>query len=360
MASLGSAYVTIRGDIAGLKTDLNKAMDQIKGIETKTDAATRSMSSSFGKVESAIKTMSVAMGAFAAAAGALAVAKDFLDAGIAAEMLGKKLQAATGSIEAAGNAQKFLRTESERLGLVFMDQVKSYSSLAAAARGTTLEGKETEKIFTAVTTASTALGLSADETSGALRAIQQMMSKGNVQAEELRGQLGERLPGAFNMASEAMGVTTKQLNKMLEMGEVLAVDLLPKLADVLINKYGAAATEAADLTQANINRMKTAWTDLKVTIIEEFMPAISSGVEGLTNLIRLLPNLAGAVTLARTGLIDFKDIVFANGEELNALVNNFDPVTKKIAELKNKIDEISSSPMSWAYQDQLAGLRCRA
>ena len=42
--------------------------------------------------------------------------------------------------------------------------------------------------------ASVVLGMSQEETEGALRAVQQMMSKGKVQAEELRGQLGERLP----------------------------------------------------------------------------------------------------------------------------------------------------------------------
>jgi len=356
MAGLGAAYVTIRGDLAGLKTDLNKALDQIKGLETKTDQSTKAMTASFTKVQAAIKLMSSATLAFGAAAAGLSVAKNFLDAGIAAEKMGKSLQAALGSMNAAVDAQKFLRQESERLGLVFMDQVKSYTSLAAAARGTALEGEQTQKIFTSITTASTALGLSADETSGALNAIQQMMSKGNVQAEELRGQLAERLPGAFGMAAEAMGVTTVQLNKMLKDGEVLASDLLPKLADVLVNRYGSAATEAANLTQANMNKMITAWTDLKVVIIEDFMPAISSAFEGITNLLRLFPNLSKAVGLVRSGMLDFKDVAMANGKELNDLVNKFDPLAVKIAAIKNKIDEISKGPMSFAYQGQIQSL----
>ena len=42
-------------------------------------------------------------------------------------------------------------------------------------------------------------------------ALAQMASKGTVQAEELRGQLGERLPGAFKIAAAAMGVTQAEL-----------------------------------------------------------------------------------------------------------------------------------------------------
>ena len=71
-----------------------------------------------------------------------------------------------------------------------------------------MEGENTRKIFVSLSEAGTALGLSNEDLNGSLYAISQMMSKGKVQAEELRGQLGERLPGAFNMAAEALGVTT--------------------------------------------------------------------------------------------------------------------------------------------------------
>lgn len=73
-----------------------------------------------------------------------------------------------------------------------------------------------------------------------------MLSKGNVQAEELRGQLGERLFGAFNLASKAMGKTTKEMNKALEQGQITAKDLLPKLIPLmneLANNNGALAKQ---------------------------------------------------------------------------------------------------------------------
>jgi tape measure domain-containing protein len=54
---------------------------------------------------------------------------------------------------------------------------------------------------------SSALGLSVDDQRGIFKALEQMLSKGNVQAEELRGQLGERLPGAIYFSAKALGVT---------------------------------------------------------------------------------------------------------------------------------------------------------
>src|SRR5690606_38381642 len=118
----------------------------------------------------------------------------------------------------------FLRRTADEMGQSFASISAAYARFSAASRGTAIEGEATRDVFLAITKASTVLGLSADQTSGALNAIQQMISKGTVQAEELRGQLGERLPGAFQIASRAMGVTTAELSKMLEQGQVISED----------------------------------------------------------------------------------------------------------------------------------------
>ncbi|MGK9450433.1 tape measure protein [Acidithiobacillus caldus] len=103
------------------------------------------------------------------------------------------------------------------------------------------------------------MGLSAQETTGALLAISQMMSKGTVQAEELRGQLGDRLPGTFQIAARAMGVSTSALSDMLDKGELLATDFLPKFAAQL-EKDIPASTNG---TQNAINRLGNATEEWK-------------------------------------------------------------------------------------------------
>ncbi|MBQ3170671.1 MAG: tape measure protein, partial [Mailhella sp.] len=101
----------------------------------------------------------------------------------------------------------------------------------------------------------------------------QMVSKGKVMAEELRGQLGERLPGAFQLAAKAMGVTTMELDKMLETGDVLADDLLPKLAVEIEKAFGAGAQQAAQGLQKNINRLRTEWEKFKASILDSELVA---------------------------------------------------------------------------------------
>jgi len=60
MPGLGAAYVTIRGDLAGLKSDLNKAMNQIKGLEGSVDKAASNMTSAFNRVSVAVKGIAAA------------------------------------------------------------------------------------------------------------------------------------------------------------------------------------------------------------------------------------------------------------------------------------------------------------
>lgn len=195
-----------------------------------------------------------------------------------------------GSVLGASQDMEYLRVTTNRLGLSLDQVAKDYVGLAAASRGTSLEGERTRDIFTAIAEASTVLHLSADETSGALTAVQQMISKGTVQAEELRGQLGERLPGAFQIAARAMGVSTSELSKMLEQGEVISTEFLPKFADQLRREFAGSVEEAAAAAQAALGRSSTAWTDFVRTVVDsglgkfaaEQLNILTDGVNGVT------------------------------------------------------------------------------
>jgi tape measure domain-containing protein len=185
-----------------------------------------------------------ALGQAAFQALSAAVAATFVSlprAAMEAERLANAFKVLAGSASAAAAEQKFVRDEAQRLGISLNDAQEAYLKLAASARGTALEGEAARKVFSAVAGASATLGLSSAETSGALLAISQMMSKGTVQAEELRGQLGERIPGAFQIAARAMGISTSALSEMLDRGQLLADDFLPKFAEQLAKEIPANA-----------------------------------------------------------------------------------------------------------------------
>jgi tape measure domain-containing protein len=197
--------------------------------------------------------------------------------------------------------------------------------LMAASQGTSLQGEGARKIFSAVATASTALQLSADETSGALYAIGQMMSKGTVQAEELRGQLGERLPGAFQVAARAMGVTTQGLGKMLEQGQVFSEDFLPKFAAALNEQYAGSVEKASKSTSAQIERMKTAIFQAKVAIGEAFGSSTLEVLKTVTDTFKKLQDVMESPEADRALkelASSFSTLVKQIGNDLPGALNN--------------------------------------
>jgi len=106
-----------------------------------------------------------------------------------------------------------------------------------------------------------------------------MLSKGKVSAEELRGQLGERIPGAFQIAARAMGMSTAELDKFMSSGNLLSTEFLPKFAAQLKSEFAGGVETASQSVAANLNRMNTAFFELKSTIGEIFLPVINGVVK---------------------------------------------------------------------------------
>lgn len=194
-------------------------------------------------------------GALKALAGSL-VAKEFIEANVAFERFEKAMTLLKGSTQAANEEFAYIQGLANTLGLNVRSAADAYVQLTAATRGTALEGQATRDIFEAVSKAMSSLGRSSSETQGALLAIQQIVSKGTVSMEELRGQLGERLPGAFQLAASAMGLTTQELDKLVSSGNLTAEEFLPKFAEALRKTFGE--TEYVGGFEASLNRLKNA------------------------------------------------------------------------------------------------------
>lgn len=200
--------------------------------------------------------------------------------------LNTAIEFASGSAAAAAQNFQFLDKTADMLGQPIDTLKDGFRTLSGSMKGTVLEGKGTRDIFQAVTVASTAMQLSADQTQGALLAVGQIMSKGKVQAEELRGQLGERLPGAFNIAAKAMGVTTQQLDKLLEQGKITAEQFLPLFARELQNTFAGGLEKASQSLRANLNRMNNEFVRTKVFVGEQLTPVINQAAAAFVDLMK--------------------------------------------------------------------------
>lgn len=211
------------------------------------------------------------------AAGAAAMAT--FRAAMEVERLNRAYTTIYGSTTAARQQLQFIYDTTQRLGLEFRSTAESAKTFFASGKGTALEA-DMNSIFTAVSEAGAALSLSQADMQGIYLAIGQMISKGKVQAEELRGQLGERLPGAFRLAAQAMGLTTAELDKLLEQGRVTADDLLPKLARALRTEYTGGASEAQKATSG----LSTEWERFKASASQT--GAIVAGINAVKDALK--------------------------------------------------------------------------
>ncbi len=185
-------------------------------------------------------------GGLAAVAGSLTAGAAF-NAMLSMDGLRLSLETVTGSAESAAKELEYIKGVSERLGLETLSTANAWVKFSSATKGTAMEGDKARRIFEATASSLARMGKSSAEVEGALTALEQMISKGTVSSEELKGQLGERLPGAFQIAARAIGVTESELTKLLDTGAITADQLLPRLATELENTFGDSSQKVESL-----------------------------------------------------------------------------------------------------------------
>jgi tape measure domain-containing protein len=230
------------------------------------------------------------MGALAIGAGVGYAATDAIKTATKHESMVNALGFSSGGEAQAAERLTTLRGTVERLGLPLMESIQGFKTLDSSLIGTGITAQQSDAIFRGVSSGVSALSLSADDAQGVFLALGQVASKGKVQAEELRGQIGERLPGAFNIAARAMGVSNAELDKMMSLGKLTAADFLPKFAAEIEKTFAGALPKAMNAAQAKLNRFNNAIYDLKVmagtVLLPAILPAFTRIGEGLTALVK--------------------------------------------------------------------------
>lgn len=234
------------------------------------------------------------------------IVKDVFETTKQIESLDKALKQVTQTNALFAQSQAFLSRISEDYGININDLTKQFTQFYVSAKDK-ISGREIEQIFESITKAGASIGLSQQQQERAFLALNQMMSKGTIQAEELRGQLGEALPGALGIMAKSLNVTEKQLGQMMKDGELLASDVLPKFAKQLEITYGIEQVKRIDTLTASQNRLKNSWIEFVRTLnesedggINQFFSNILKGanflLEGLININKSLKMIRGEFT----------------------------------------------------------------
>ena len=336
----------------------------------------------FGGVEGAIGALGGA--AFGGPAGAVV-------GGAIGAQLGGLRQAAGGAAEYSANLAKLrialqgvtTSQDEYQQSLGFIQQTtkdfaipqeiitRQFTKLQASVQGAGGNVEDTKTAFNGIVAAVRATGGSLQDVDAALTATAQVFSKGKVSAEELRQQIGERLPGAFTLFAEAIGMTPQELDKALEKGQVSLQDF-QKFAEAIFKRYGENAKIIADSPKSAGDRLKVALEELSQSVgtllepigaafqqtFEQIVKFINQGIVALQNFLGI--GTKGAINKARRELdaatSGFERFLGVEREDLGIREKAaFDRARNKLNAALTRYEQVTGAQESIDIQQPRAG-----
>jgi len=171
-----------------------------------------------------------------------------------------------------------------------------YKNFYAAANMAGFNKNEIQTMFSDMTISTRAIGASSEQTRGALLALEQMISKGVVSMEELRRQLGNAVPGAFEIGAKAMNMTTKEFNEFVKTGQLASAVFVPRFIAEFKRQYIGGFKEISQTIDFATGQLKESWEELTFEImkgelgkgIAKLIRGLDRAVRGLTEALKIL------------------------------------------------------------------------
>ncbi|EEW0724321.1 tape measure protein [Escherichia coli] len=272
----------------------------------------------------------------------------------------------------AGQVKEFTKSLAQTTGLDIAELQSQFAGFGASARGSMgIQGSE--ELFRNMIGYSRLMGRSEEEIKRALTALSQMAGKGQIMAEELKGQLAEAVPGMVQVFAKATGRNEQELFDAMKKGALKSADTLQKVTQELNKQITAKGGWKAisESTQAQLGNLKNSWNTTLDSIfrgsengLQDFtrslttllnalggsgkslgeslgslMTSMSSGVDSLTDISYRVRAFFDEVTLAYRGLTDEqKKVVDALG---SGLINSLKVLAGVIA--VNKVVGVTRS-----------------
>lgn len=285
-SKIGDAQARMAATIANGNVALKQQEDAIdRATAAQKRMAGNDVAAALDRIKSTVLGMAAAYIGVQQAAG---LARDSVDAFSSREGVRNQLGLSVGNDKAAIDAEyAYIKAQSDRIGIEFDQAAKGYAKFSAAATLAGRSRQEIRYIWEAFAEVGRVANLSAEDLDGVFKALEQITSKGKIQAEELRGQLGDRLFGAFQIAAKALKDTYPDLDKAMENGLVTSEQLVAiaeqyrkTVAEQLPAAMKSTAAEQARYTNA-VREFKEAiadsgWADAFTNALKEITAALKS------------------------------------------------------------------------------------
>ncbi len=222
--SIGAAKAT--GDFNRAMQALSGDIARVGGLLPRISDNARTISAAFGAANASLGGFSRILfntGAAIAALGAAFGTREIVQSIMEYEKFTNTLRTVSATSGEFQRNLQYLTNEADRIGFSVGEVGNSFARLSLAMKGAGFTGDETRTSFTQLSEAARNFGLSSADTMGVIRALEQSMSKGKFMAEEVRLQLGDRLPiamAALDKAVTKVDGRQADLNKRFEEGSL--------------------------------------------------------------------------------------------------------------------------------------------
>lgn len=203
-----------------------------------------------------------------------------LNAAKSQQQFNNALQTATQDTGTFAKELLYVDNVQRAFGLNLETTRTGFTRLYASMGPTGFDSGSIEKLFTGISAATAALQLTPDKAERVIYAFGQMASKGQIMSEELKGQLGDVLPGALAIFAKSAGMSVKEFSEAMEDGEFKGKrfrEVFAKVSDELMNRFGTGAQAAGKSLQGLLN---TVGGDFQRTL-ESFAPLANTAAQAI-------------------------------------------------------------------------------
>jgi len=250
------------------------------------------------------------------------------------------LKAISPTAQEVSASNEFIMNVVDKYNVPLESARAGFTRLYASMEPAGFKGDEIRNLFLGISKAAATFGMSSDKVDRVMYAFAQMASKGQVMSEELKGQLGDVLPGALGIFAKAAGFEGPQaiekFSKALEDGAFKGDSMRKLLKNVsfdLNKEFGPGAEGAARTYQGVMNRMQNS-TKL---FYESFEPlAVAFANDLIIPVSQGLRNIADGVKAYTTGSKPATE----EAENFAAMLRNMAPTLEGI---RNNIGLVGTS-----------------
>jgi len=347
--TLAETFKLRSGNIAEFNSQIGQMIRQARAGQQ----ATTSLSQGMNSLRSSVISATAAYTGFSAGNSVLKNGQFF-------ESTRATMLMVSESTEEAGKKMKFVQSEAYRLGLDLKVASKGYAQMAVNSKGVISDG-DNDKLFTSLSEFATASGADPVRFQRGITAIGQMLGKGQIMAEELKGQLAEALPGALQAFVKAAQTHFKddkigvpELMNLMQKGELLAKDILPHVADELAKtarKNGALSAQMKS-NRVAMERLTQTWQVWQAEIFD------GGFGDAMTNLFNTFSKILHGSTGSSSAIGKFAQGFINNLTEIVAVTHDvffligliIDEGLASLGLKKKEIDkfwDVSGSIASW-------------